>query len=504
MQNIEPASASLLAELEQLDDLPSPPAIVPRIIELLNDPDSDFQELIDLLANDPALVAKILKTANSAMYARRREVTNLAQAMLTLGHGVAATLALSFSLVTNLQKHAASGIDLRHYWRRSLLTAVVGRMLGTALKSGHKDELFLSGLLQDIGLLVLDKHSPERYSDMGDQVLEHRTVIDREINDIGVDHAWIGAWLLEQWGLPEIICDSVRHSHDNSEREVREDIRQYLDCGRIACQVSDVLLIDQGEDNIRRVATLMEERLGMDEPSTLELLDEVSRQIPEIESQFDIDILDSDVATAIVDRARKILMDVSLRSNMEISTLNKKIDSLGTHVESLENEVHTDRLTGLRSREYMEERLSDVVARAKRLGKPLSLAFMDLDGFKAINDTFSHSAGDEVLRRTADLLLQQIREKDVVARFGGDEFMLLLDGETAANAMIVCKRIVSAFDKTVHSVDGQDIDLHISIGLATLDVSNWDSPQKLIEAADEALKRAKQLGKAQVVDYRDL
>ena len=69
---------NLLAQLEEMEDLPSPPDIVTRIIELLRDPESDIKELMDTLTKDPALVAKILKTANSAMYARRREVTNLA------------------------------------------------------------------------------------------------------------------------------------------------------------------------------------------------------------------------------------------------------------------------------------------------------------------------------------------------------------------------------------------------------------------------------------------
>ena len=115
---------NLLAQLEEMEDLPSPPDIVTRIIELLRDPESDIKELMDTLTKDPALVAKILKTANSAMYARRREVTNLAQALLTLGQAAAMTLALSFSLVNSLRKNEGGGIDLVRYWQRSLLTAI--------------------------------------------------------------------------------------------------------------------------------------------------------------------------------------------------------------------------------------------------------------------------------------------------------------------------------------------------------------------------------------------
>ena len=141
----EKSADNLLAQLEEMDDLPSPPDIVTRIIELLRDPESDIKELMDTLTKDPALVAKILKTANSAMYARRREVTNLAQALLTLGQAAAMTLALSFSLVSSLRKNEGGGIDLVRYWQRSLLTAIGAREIGDALGAENIEELFLGG-----------------------------------------------------------------------------------------------------------------------------------------------------------------------------------------------------------------------------------------------------------------------------------------------------------------------------------------------------------------------
>ncbi len=500
------ALSKLLSELEQMDDLPSPPDIVTRIIELLRDPESDIKELMDELTKDPALVAKILKTANSAMYARRREVTNLAQALLTLGQAAAMTLALSFSLVSSLRKNEGGGIDLVRYWQRSLLTAIGAREIGVALQADNVEELFLAGLLQDIGLQVLDKHMPDQYKDLENGHI-HAVIARHEQELLGVDHAWIGAWLLERWELPELICQAVRYSHDSASAGAEPEAQRFIDCVGVASRLSDILLTDPGESGIAALGVMMQDRLGLDEQATLSVLQKLEVRIPDIEAQFGMEIMDIEVAADILDRARKLLMDVTLNARREISALQQEIDTLGNKAETLQEESHTDKLTGLRNRDFMDKHLAEWVARARKLGFPLSVAFMDLDGFKAVNDTYSHSAGDEVLRSTARLLTAQIRENDALARFGGDEFVLLLGGETAENARIVCDRILNAFNTTRHEVDGNQVELFISIGLATFDGADSGSNftgEELLEAADEALKYAKQHGKAQVVEYADI
>ena len=383
---------NLLTQLEEMDDLPSPPDIVTRIIELLRDPESDIKELMDTLAKDPALVAKILKTANSAMYARRREVTNLAQALLTLGQAAAMTLALSFSLVSSLRKHQGGGIDLVRYWQRSLLTAIGAREIGAALGAENIEALFLGGLLQDIGLQVLDKLMPDQYRDLKNGHI-HAVLARHEVEVIGVDHAWIGAWLLERWDLPEMICQAVRYSHEPEGAELEGDVAQFVHCVSVASRFSEILLNDPGESGIAALGVMMQDRLGLDEQATLEVLKKVEIRIPDIESQFGMDIMDVEIAADILDRARKLLTDVSLNARREISALQQEIDTLGNKAQTLEQENFTDKLTGLKNRDYMEKQLSEWVIRARKLGFPLSLAFMDLDGFKAVNDTYSHQRG---------------------------------------------------------------------------------------------------------------
>ena len=236
--------------------------------------------------------------------------------------------------------------------------------------------------------------------------------------------------------------------------------------------------------------------LDLETEQILPVLNQIEEQLPELESQFGISVLNADQSAEIVGRARTLLTDVSMQLLQQISDLQCRADNL---VEAKNRDV----LTGLYNRAKMDEELASWVARAAKHGFPLAVAFMDLDGFKGVNDTYGHAAGDDVLRSTAELLSKQIRSTDALARYGGDEFVLLLSGEKKSNALIVCDRILAAFGNSPPTVDGKSIELHISIGLATLDMISEPIPAELVKAADDALLKAKAGGKARVVCYDD-
>lgn len=500
-------SAELLQSLEQFPDLPSPPHIATQIIELLKDPEADFKRLMDYLAQDPALVAKILKTANSAMYARRREVTNMAQALLTLGQAATTTLALSFSLIEGLEESSkdATNFNLDFYWRRSLLAGFAARSLGAACGNDRREELFLAGLLQDIGLMVLAMAKPETYNACADHMENHDALIQHEVELLGVDHAWIGAWLLERWDLPNLISHSVRHSHtitpmatggenvDSDEAEAHA----FFACVGLSGQIADVMLTSPDDAVLAELTLAVTGALGLEQNEVVALLDRIADQVPDIESQFGMSVLDADSTSDIVTRARTLLTDVSLKLLQEIADLK-------SHTSTLVEEKHRDVLTGLYNREKLDGELRDWVARADQHKFPVALAFMDLDGFKSVNDVHGHPAGDAILKSTAALLRNQVRDTDTLARYGGDEFVLLLGGERKVDSMIVCDRILSAFEGSTHACDGEVVDIHISIGLATLDMLDEKTPEALLKAADLALLRAKALGKARVVAFDEI
>ena len=453
----------LLKALEDYPDLPSPPHIAAQIIELLKDPEADFKDLMDSLVQDPALAAKILKTANSAMYARRREVSNMGQALLTLGQSATTTLALSFSLVSGLEGASddASGVNLDFFWRRSLLAGFSARCLGAACKSDRREELFLAGLLQDIGLMVVGMVEPETYEIFTDRMDDHGAIIAREIDRLGVDHAWIGAWLLERWDLPVLISHAVRLSHAEAftdttgaqpDIDPETDTQQFFACVAMSGVIADVMLTNPSDATIAELALRLGANLKLEHQEVLAVLDQISEQVPDIESQFGMSVIDADSTAKIMTRARAMLTDVSMKLLQEISDLQNRANSL---IE----EKQRDALTGLYNRERLDAELADWISRANRHEFSVALAFMDLDGFKAINDVHGHPSGDAILKSTAALLSNQVRSTDVLTRYGGDEFVLVLGGERKADAMVVCERILAAFESTTHAVDGEVVEL---------------------------------------------
>ena len=151
--------------------------------------------------------------------------------------------------------------------------------------------------------------------------------------------------------------------------------------------------------------------------------------------------------------------------------------------------VH-DALTGLQNRQSLIARLDHALARVRRSGEPLALLFIDLDRFKAVNDTYGHAIGDELLRQAAIRLKACIRDADTVARIGGDEFVVLLDSELEADTPDVIKhRIMTGFSQSF-TVGELQLSSSASVGISRFP-ADGDDADHLLASADRAMYRAK-------------
>jgi two-component system cell cycle response regulator len=160
----------------------------------------------------------------------------------------------------------------------------------------------------------------------------------------------------------------------------------------------------------------------------------------------------------------------------------------------------TDALTGLHNRRYMESHLGTLVEQATARGKPLSVLVLDIDYFKAINDTYGHDAGDDVLREFAVRIRKSIRGIDLACRYGGEEFVIVMPETDMAVAATVAERLRRRIATEPFAIEqgGRAIDVTISIGLAGLE-SVGDGALTLLKRADQALYRAKRDGRNRVV-----
>ncbi len=158
--------------------------------------------------------------------------------------------------------------------------------------------------------------------------------------------------------------------------------------------------------------------------------------------------------------------------------------------------ANIDPLTGIPNRRALTERLRKEWMRVQRHGGKLSFIMADIDHFKKVNDTYGHSIGDEVLQRVAKAISSQCREIDLPARFGGEEFAIVVPGESAEGAGKLAERCRQATSDVQINLGTEDVHVTASFGIA--EVSDSPSVEALVKAADEALYHAKQSGRNQV------
>jgi two-component system cell cycle response regulator len=192
------------------------------------------------------------------------------------------------------------------------------------------------------------------------------------------------------------------------------------------------------------------------------------------------------------DFIRKPVQEVELAARLKAALRTRDLQ-----VELLRLARH-DALTGLYNRRYFLERLATEHARARRYHKLSTLALLDVDRFKTVNDGFGHDVGDAVLRQIADILRAGIRTVDVAARYGGEEFALLLPETSAAGAFTCLDRLRLAAERAAWPALGPRSPVTFSAGVAILVVDDTN-PEVSLKLADEALYEAKERGRNRVV-----
>ncbi|MFA6957641.1 MAG: tetratricopeptide repeat-containing diguanylate cyclase [Thermoanaerobaculia bacterium] len=200
--------------------------------------------------------------------------------------------------------------------------------------------------------------------------------------------------------------------------------------------------------------------------------------------------------------------EVSHLRNVELARANALLESqqddLKGAYELLEKQaaeldelsIH-DSLTGVNNRRYLDKHLEEEMQRCRRHGHPLSVAMIDADHFKDVNDRFSHRIGDVVLRTMMQIVLQRKRRTDAVARYGGEEFVIVLPETPVERAAVAAEEYRAAIENYDWSEVHPDLRVTVSIGVASNARAN--DPQGLLDAADESLYEAKKRGRNQVV-----
>lgn len=199
--------------------LPSLPQVLIRLIDICNDENVTFQELSGTLAMDPGLTSRVLNLANSSYYRNHEKISHIDQALLRMGKQTVKNLVFSAAVHQVFQGNFGHDPQrIKQFWRHSLLSAIIARMLAEKIDYREPEQAFFAGMIHDIGRLVLSNNFPEAGKAICDiAASESQALLDEE-RKICAPHTEIGAWLLNQWNTDTFTIDAVLYHHEPASR----------------------------------------------------------------------------------------------------------------------------------------------------------------------------------------------------------------------------------------------------------------------------------------------
>ncbi|MCP4572110.1 MAG: HDOD domain-containing protein [bacterium] len=266
-------------------DLPAMPHVAAKVLELSSDPDTSASQIQQVIADDQAMTARILKIANSAMYSCSRRIKTLTDAIVMLGFNSIRSLVVT-SAARNLYntRGSASGLKERLMWEHSIGCAFACRLLIQPRLPGLAEEAFLAGLMHDIGKLVLTQRLPAQFDTIVQTVYnENRSFVATEREHLGFDHTQVGAMLVNKWKFSPELEYVILHHHDAEALSPDQPLLLYLDLANRLCHQLGIGFQEDGTLDV--VGSAANGILGL-EPS---VFDETAQALQEtLESEMEI------------------------------------------------------------------------------------------------------------------------------------------------------------------------------------------------------------------------
>ncbi len=460
--------------------LPVMPTVASRLLELQENPDTSLAELSDVISLDVYLASTLLRYANSAAYNLVNKVETVERAAVVLGFNAVREISLSLSLTKALAGQPGAHLDYNIFWQRSLLAAEAARVLGKAVKEKSLDELFLAGLLQDIGLLALDRVRPELYAQLGDDgQLKHRTLVETEQQALNFDHAKFGGALLQEWGMHERTVKAVLESH--SDHAEGEDM--FAACVATSGFIADFFLSGGGDEAYAKVSRELYRVFSIRDSQCMQILLQVDQAVHSNQNLY-AEVVNSagaiDIVGKIADEPEPDEADAVINEDFASLSKQRLLD------DNLDNE-------GVMGPAAFESSLKNSFRMLR--GQPVSVAMVSINNLYELRTLYGDKVITLLLKVVSRKILECIRIEDFITRYG-DTFAIILLGARAKDAVRVVDRIVNLFEDARYTVaDGNRVALKLCAGVAgSSEDINFDSEQQLMNGAAMALQRARKQG----------
>jgi two-component system cell cycle response regulator len=230
--------------------LPTPSGIALEIMRLSTNENASLHDIADIVDKDPALSGKLLKYANTALFAATTPVVSVRKAIVRLGTDTVMGLALGFSLLSKNRKGRCEKFDYTGFWSQSLATAIAARSLAEILSGFEPDELFICGLLSRIGSLALASVYPQKYSEILERNLSDSELLFQESREFGIDHVDLTTELLEQWGIPEKYSKawSLLKRQSPEDSEITGGLSDLINLLQLSGIIAKICMTSESED----------------------------------------------------------------------------------------------------------------------------------------------------------------------------------------------------------------------------------------------------------------
>jgi diguanylate cyclase (GGDEF)-like protein len=483
---------AIFERLESSGQLPTPPGVVVRLLQLTRRPEVSVREIADTIGMDPGLSAKILRFVNSPMAGVAREITSLQQAVAFVGVRGVKMMALSFSVLSARTHRPCSRFDPELFALQSLACAVAAKQFTQATRLDSINDAFMAGLLSQIGRSVFAATLPKEYAAV--LARSHNAPIDLpEIEQaaFGADYTDVGGWLLRQWTIPESLCAAIATFRKSEEHRERSPLARVLVVSELLASVicpSD----DSHRTTMDDLAAAAQREFKLEPEHCLTLVQDTATEVEQLRQILELPKNNLRSLDCLETEVRERLAELSLAMHLENQTM-------ALQQEDLLRRATTDPLTGIGNRAAFDARMTLELERCARGGSPFALLMIDVDRFKKFNDSHGHQAGDRVLQMVARTLDNNIRKVDYLARYGGEEFSIVAPGTGEEGVAHLAERLRYSVENTTVTWDGKPLNVTISIGAAVFnEIADADDASMVIRAADAQLYAAKCAGRNRV------
>ena len=424
---------ALIARMEASGALPSPPGVAAKLIELGNDPAADLEDVASAVQSDVALGERILAISNTPRYARSREITNLRQALGLLGLSTTLNLALSASLLNSVKTKEKKGIDPTLFWRFALATAVCARVLGTREGATNGESFFLAGLLQDVGVLVLDQVMPDLYRNKSRLLSDPNALCQLERDALGYDHTVIGAWTLERWGLPELYQYTTNFSHAGELNHPNHT--GIASTNRLAARFAGLFSTSMDKSATFLALESLQATMGLTAPGMARILGQIGEELVETMTLFELDLWRRDDLDAIVELSKEIQQDDDPSCNTP--TDRRKDVSSPRRDESQR---------GLISPVHARQQLPKELKMADQGNWPIGVLRVQVGALKKLADNKGELVAEQFSGDLGRVALATFRDSDLVTQPRKSLLLAILPGTDEQGSERAKERLLEALD----------------------------------------------------------